>query len=195
MPKRRRNRDLERTIMFYRGPKSPLLMILAFPFILLDIVVDLVQGTTSSPTKKYSSGWSNPWMWGAAIILLMTPMLCSIFFTGNVRKPDEKAALSPNIGTLGQTPLDPYIESANRVKKAMNSVSVAVIISSNANLRHDPAINSPVIREVRFGERLVLKNNKPSGPWYKVWDSASNSEGWIHGNTIRIELATLERSR
>jgi len=48
-------------------------------------------------------------------------------------------------------------------------------------------VESGVIREVRLGERLKLVNNKPIGPWFKVYDETTRSKGWIHGNTIEIE--------
>ena len=63
----------------------------------------------------------------------------------------------------------------------------AVIISENANLRYAATVDSGVIREVGFGERLRLKSRTPIGPWYKVFDEVTKSEGWVHGNTIKIE--------
>ncbi len=75
----------------------------------------------------------------------------------------------------------PYIERENQ------SGEEAVIISENANLRYAATVESGVIREVGFGERLRLRSRTPVGPWYKVYDKVTKSDGWIHGNTIEIE--------
>jgi hypothetical protein len=33
---------------------------------------------------------------------------------------------------------------------------------------------------------LILLEKKPAGPWYKVRHAASGKEGWVHGNTIKL---------
>lgn len=63
---------------------------------------------------------------------------------------------------------------------------VAYIIAVSANLRSEPNIESYSIREVGHGETLPIIG-KPYGAWYKVYDSESGQQGWLHGNTIRLE--------
>lgn len=62
----------------------------------------------------------------------------------------------------------------------------ALIIMENANLRESATVYSGSIREVELNEKLLLIKEEPVGPWYKVFDSKTKSEGWLHGNTIEI---------
>jgi uncharacterized protein YgiM (DUF1202 family) len=66
----------------------------------------------------------------------------------------------------------------------------AIVKSQKANLRDRPSLSGSVLRTVNKGDLLGLIEAAPVGPWYRVRDS-SNSEGWIHGNTIAL-LQTTE---
>ena len=71
---------------------------------------------------------------------------------------------------------------------------VAVIVKAEkANLRDRPSRSGSVLRTVNKGELLGLIDATPIGPWYRVRDSRSDSEGWVHGNTIAL-LQTTENA-
>lgn len=67
----------------------------------------------------------------------------------------------------------------------------AVVKAQKANLRDRPSKSGNVLRTVTKGELLSLISATPVGPWYRVRDSRSDSEGWVHGNTIAL-LQTTE---
>src|SRR6266478_8072058 len=66
-------------------------------------------------------------------------------------------------------------------------IDVAIVISIRANLRERPSTSSTVLREVKRGDVFALVNRIPVGPWYSVIHIKSSTEGWINGNTIRIQ--------
>jgi hypothetical protein len=69
---------------------------------------------------------------------------------------------------------------------------VAVIVKAQkANLRDRPSKSGNVLTTVTKGDLLRLINATPVGPWYRVRDNRSDSEGWVHGNTIAL-LQTTE---
>ena len=71
-------------------------------------------------------------------------------------------------------------------------VAVAAIVrTEQANLRDAPGISGSVVKTVTQGDLLALIDPTPVGPWYRVRDPKSDSEGWIHGNTIAL-LRTTE---
>jgi hypothetical protein len=71
------------------------------------------------------------------------------------------------------------------------TVAVAAIVKAEkANLRDRPAKSGSVVRTVNQGDLLALIDAIPIGAWYRVRDSKSDSEGWIHGNTIALLRTT-----
>jgi uncharacterized protein YgiM (DUF1202 family) len=70
----------------------------------------------------------------------------------------------------------------------------AIVKAQNANLRDAPSQTGKVATTVSNGNLLSLISSKPTGPWYRVRDSKTGVEGWIHGNTIAL-LQTTETSR
>jgi Protein of unknown function (DUF3761)/Bacterial SH3 domain len=78
------------------------------------------------------------------------------------------------------------------VSTQVQQKSVAAIVKApKANLRDRPSKSGNVLRTVTKGELLTLISETPVGPWYRVRDSRSDSEGWVHGNTIAL-LQTTE---
>jgi len=67
----------------------------------------------------------------------------------------------------------------------------AIVKAQRANLRDRPSKSGSVVRTVNKGDLLSLVEATPIGPWYRVRDSKSDSEGWVHGNTISL-LQTTE---
>jgi len=67
----------------------------------------------------------------------------------------------------------------------------AIVKAQRANLRDRPSKSGSVLGTVNKGDLLTLINATPIGPWYRVRDSRSDSEGWVHGNTIAL-LQTTE---
>ena len=73
-------------------------------------------------------------------------------------------------------------------------IDVAVVISIRANLRERPSTSSTVLREVKRGDVFALVNRIPVGPWYNVIHIKSSTEGWINGNTIRIQYTEKRKA-
>ncbi len=67
----------------------------------------------------------------------------------------------------------------------------AIVKTQEANLRDRPSKSGSVLRTVNKGDLLGLIDTTPIGPWYRVRDSRSDSEGWVHGSTIAL-LQTTE---
>src|SRR5690242_8474961 len=57
----------------------------------------------------------------------------------------------------------------------------AIVKAQKANLRDRPSKSGSVLRTVTKGDLLALVTATPIGPWYRVRDSRSDSEGWVHG--------------
>ena len=72
------------------------------------------------------------------------------------------------------------------VPRTKTGATFAEITTKNANLRESPNLSSPVIRTVALGEKLVLADAEPVGAWYKVLDSKTKNECWLHGNTFKV---------
>ncbi len=71
-------------------------------------------------------------------------------------------------------------------------VPVAAIVKAHkVNLRDKPSKSGSVVETLNQGQLLALIQATPVGPWYRVRDSKSDSEGWVHGNTIAL-LRTTE---
>jgi len=70
-------------------------------------------------------------------------------------------------------------------------VVAAIVKTQKANLRDRPNRLASVVKIVNQGELLALLDANPIGPWYRVRDSKSDAEGWVHGNTIAL-LHTTE---
>lgn len=72
-----------------------------------------------------------------------------------------------------------------------NSIVAAIVKAEKANLRDRPSKSGAVVRTVNKGDLLALVDASQIGPWYRVRDSKTDSQGWIHGNTIAL-LQTTE---
>lgn len=72
-----------------------------------------------------------------------------------------------------------------------NEPVAAIVKTEKANLRDRPSLSGNVLRTVTKGEVLGLIDATPIGAWYRVRDSKTDTEGWIHGNTIAL-LQTTE---
>lgn len=103
------------------------------------------------------------------------PKLNSATKTSKI-KPTKKQALNKSLSKT-----DAANETQSRAKK-----TYALVITENANLRESATVYSSSIREIALNERLLLIQKEPVGPWFKVFDSKTKSEGWLHGNTIEI---------
>ncbi|HET9712588.1 MAG TPA: DUF3761 domain-containing protein, partial [Pyrinomonadaceae bacterium] len=67
----------------------------------------------------------------------------------------------------------------------------AVVKAEKANLRDRPSKSGAVVRTVNKGDLLAVVDASQIGPWYRVRDSKTESQAWIHGNTIAL-LQTTE---
>jgi hypothetical protein len=72
-----------------------------------------------------------------------------------------------------------------------NETVAAIVNAEKANLRNSPSKSGSVLRTVNKGDLLALIDPRPIGPWYRVRDSKTDSQGWVHGNTI-VLLQTTE---
>ena len=64
---------------------------------------------------------------------------------------------------------------------------VAVLVKApEANLRDRPSTTGTITNTVEKGDLLILVNSNPVGPWYRVRESKSAPELWIHGNAIAL---------
>jgi uncharacterized protein YgiM (DUF1202 family) len=70
--------------------------------------------------------------------------------------------------------------------QARNEPIAAIVKAQKANLRARPAKSAGVVGTVNKGDLLGLIDVAPIGPWYRVRDNRSDSQGWIHGNTIAL---------
>lgn len=74
-----------------------------------------------------------------------------------------------------------------KVPSSVNSL--AQIIVRRADLMSEANGESEVIRRVGLNEKLVLVSDESVGVWYRVADSKTNSQGWLHGNDFKIVKA------
>jgi uncharacterized protein DUF3761/SH3 domain-containing protein len=81
---------------------------------------------------------------------------------------------------------NPKLEATNSsvAQSSSPTQATAVVKSIKANLRDQPSRFGAVVEEVDKGNRLLIVNSNPVGPWYRVRTLKSNTEGWIHGNVI-----------
>lgn len=84
------------------------------------------------------------------------------------------------VGTHGQA------RTAQRAAVQESSAVAAIVKAQKANLRDSPSRAAHIASTVSRGDLLSLLNPEPTGPWYRVRDSGSRVEGWIHGNTIAL---------
>lgn len=71
-----------------------------------------------------------------------------------------------------------------------NDAVAAIVKAQKANLRDRPSRSGGVVRTLNKDELLVLVNAKAIGPWYQVRDSKTDSQGWVHRNTIALLQTT-----
>lgn len=76
-------------------------------------------------------------------------------------------------------------------QKDNSTASQAVVKSLRANLRDKPSRSGAIVMEVSRGEHLALVNSMPVGAWYRVRQSTTNTDGWIHGNVIALTHPSL----
>jgi uncharacterized protein YgiM (DUF1202 family) len=85
-----------------------------------------------------------------------------------------------------------FASASSAVSRQEQRLTVAAIVTTEkANLRDSPSKSAAVLRTVNKGDLLALVDASPIGPWYRVRDSKTDSQGWIHGNTIAL-LQTTE---
>ncbi len=89
----------------------------------------------------------------------------------------------------------PSQSQPNQTPQSDSGKAMAEIISANANLHESPNASSKIIRKVTLTEKLVLSNSQPVGAWYKVLDTKTGREGWLHGNTFKIASTQSESER
>ena len=75
--------------------------------------------------------------------------------------------------------------------QTQSEIVAAIVKSQKANVRDTPSNAGDVVTTVSTGDLLALIDVAPVGPWYHVRDSRTQSEGWVHGNTITL-LQTIE---
>jgi len=94
-------------------------------------------------------------------------------------------------GTLPEQRVEAKIAEA---AGQQGSTAVAAIVKARkANIREHPSEFAAVVRTVAKGDLLSLIDAAPTGPWYRIRDSKTGADGWIHGNTIEL-LQTAETS-
>ena len=77
--------------------------------------------------------------------------------------------------------------SPNKVDVPQHSTAVAVVVkATEANVRDKPGKSAAIVTIVRKGDLLSLIGSSANGPWYRVRDNKTGSEGWIHRNTIAL---------
>lgn len=72
-------------------------------------------------------------------------------------------------------------EQENRNSKS----SIAQIIVKKTNLMSKANSNSKIIRQLVLGEKLVLTGKK-LGTWHQVFDSKSNSQGFLNRKNFKV---------
>lgn len=107
---------------------------------------------------------------------------CAI--TPKTNSPTKSSKVNPPKKTVPNKPSSKTAAVAGTESGAKKTY--ALVITENANLRESPTVYSGSIREVGLNEKLLLIQEEPMGPWYKVFDSKTKIEGWLHGNTIEI---------
>ncbi|HSE16928.1 MAG TPA: DUF3761 domain-containing protein [Pyrinomonadaceae bacterium] len=85
----------------------------------------------------------------------------------------------------------PAYSSTPLSTQSRGEIVAAIVKSQKANLRDTPSNAGDVVTTVNKGDLLALIDATPIGPWYRVRDSKTESEGWVHGNTITL-LQTIE---
>ena len=78
---------------------------------------------------------------------------------------------------------------ADHAQNSNAASTTAVVKSQKANFRDKPSRSGAVVLEVEKNDRLTLVTPLPVGPWYRVRQSSTGSEGWIHGSVIILEKA------
>lgn len=68
----------------------------------------------------------------------------------------------------------------------LGSAQSATVIAENANLRGTPSASGTVVETLSSKSRVDVI--KQQGAWFLV--QSTEYVGWIHGNTIRLDLAT-----
>jgi len=77
-----------------------------------------------------------------------------------------------------------------------SAVVAAIVKAKKANLRENPSASATVVSTVNKGDLLSLTGVTPIGPWYRIRDSKTGAEGWIHGDTIALlQIAETNPSR
>jgi hypothetical protein len=92
------------------------------------------------------------------------------------------ALVSPAYSRTQRTPVSNQLQG---------EIVAAIVRSQKANLRDTPSNAGTIVTTLNKGDLLALIDATPIGPWYRVRDSRTDSEGWVHGNTITL-LQTIE---
>jgi len=112
--------------------------------------------------------------------LLITSVLIALIATCSC---DRNSSAAPNT-----------TQRARTVASTQESTSVVVVKSLRANVRETPSRSGRVVTEVQKDQRLTVTRAAPSGPWYRVREEQTGTEGWIHGSTIAFESAPVATS-
>jgi len=83
----------------------------------------------------------------------------------------------------------------NEAQQQQNPKVIAAIVrAKKANLRDRPSQLATVVGTVNRGDLLSLTTAESIGPWYRIRDTKTGADGWIHGNTISLLQAAEANS-
>ena len=68
----------------------------------------------------------------------------------------------------------------------------AVVTSTQAVIYEEPRANSRALMRVKRNEFLALVERQPAGPFYRVVEVESATEGWVHGRDVVVKLTASE---
>lgn len=94
------------------------------------------------------------------------------------------AACSPNVAALPGPQTQASAAPGSTPQRA--EVVAAIVTTEKAILRRTPSGSAAVVIVVNKGALLSLLDTTPVGPWYRVRDSKTDDEGWVHGNAIAL---------
>lgn len=118
---------------------------------------------------------------------MQTPVKCLLFILINLSLVSSVCATTHQLRPEQSAHVGIISVSAQERNEAV----AAIVKAQKANLRDRPSKSGSVVRTVNKGDLLTLIDATPIGPWYRVRDSRSDLEGWVHGNTIAL-LQTTE---
>jgi hypothetical protein len=138
-----------------------------------------VCGFSSRP--KSQSG--NPLIIVVVILgfLFVVGAVCSLSKRSS-SSPSETSVYTPPPITAASTPVQ-KTSIPQKQPKTSAVGKAAVVISENANLRMSSETSGEIVGVLPYGSSVEVLKQK--GAWFLV--RAGTQEGWLHGNTIRLE--------